>query len=87
MASGPILAVVAFEAYLILRSVLRMGAGLISKSWGALAIAVLCTTLGYLAMWGAFRGAAWCLWLAASAAFALGPAYQLAAARRATPEE
>jgi len=92
LASGPMLALLVGEAFLILRSVVPMGRGLVAKCWAAFAAAILLTTLGNVGMWVAGHGSLsapltgpmWCLWFAASAAYALGPTYQVAAARRAT---
>jgi hypothetical protein len=88
----PILCVLLFEAMLLRQSVLRMGNGLIARCWIALVWGILLTGAGELALWViphdlqslplAMFGTLFRLPIAA--AFALVPAYQVAAQRRAT---
>jgi hypothetical protein len=92
-ANDPLLGVVLAEAVLIRRSVLNMGSGLIARCWGAFAGAVLFTGLSYVALWMngnpvvGLSATAWYLASIAALAFALAPAYQLEAIRRAGAAE
>jgi hypothetical protein len=91
LAGLPILCVLVFQASLLVQSVLHLGSGLIARSWLALAAGILLTGLGQVTAWaiphysqplglGAFASL---LPLPIAAAFALVPAYQIAAQRRA----
>jgi hypothetical protein len=91
LAGLPILCVLFLEAMVLRRSVSRMGNGLITRAWVALVCGILLTGAGEVAWWviphysqtlplamfGIF------IHLPTAAAFALVPAYQLAAQRRA----
>ncbi|MCX6632804.1 MAG: hypothetical protein NTW28_34830 [Candidatus Solibacter sp.] len=91
LAGLPILCVLFLEAMLLRRSVARMGNGLIARGWFALVCGILLTGAGEVALWViphysqtlplAMFGAL--IHLPIAAAFALAPAYQLAAQRRA----
>jgi hypothetical protein len=92
LAGYPILCVLVVEARLLRRSVASMGRGLIAKCWGALSIAVLASALGEAGIW-LMRAAspAWpiaeielYIRFLAAVAFALAPAYLVAAQCRAT---
>jgi hypothetical protein len=88
--SDPLLIVLLFEAICIRRSVLGMGRGLIAKCWGAFAVGIAMTALGDIGLWATWNGylskplaaASWYVWFLWSAAYALGPAYQVEAFRR-----
>jgi hypothetical protein len=91
LAGLPILCVLFLEAMLLRRAVLRMGNGLVTKGWLALVCGILLTGAGEVALWviprdsqtlplGLFGAL---IRLPVAAAFALVPAYQVAAQRRA----
>jgi hypothetical protein len=83
----PLISLLLFEAVLIRRAIVDMGWGFIAKCWGAFAVAILLTSLGSMGQWAANFGylpwprnaIVWYVWYPVSAAFALGPAYQLEA--------
>ena len=87
----PILCVLSMEAMLLRRSVARMGNGPISKGWVVLGYGILLTVAGEVVLWvlphysQTLPLAMVCalMPLTIGSAFALVPAYQLAAQRRA----
>ena len=91
LAGLPILCVLFLEAMLLRQSVIRMGNGLLTRGWVALVCGILLTGAGEVALWViphysqtlplAMFGAL--IQLPLAAAFALVPAYQVAAQRRA----
>jgi hypothetical protein len=91
LAGLPILCVLFLEAMLLRRAVVRMGNGLIGRGWMALVCAVLLTGAGEAARWAiphypqslplAMLGAL--IEISTVAAFALVPAFQMAAQRHA----
>jgi hypothetical protein len=91
LAGLPILCLLFLQAMLLCRSVARMGNGLITRGWAALACGILLTGAGEVVLWVmphfshtlplAMFGAL--IRLPIAAAFALVPAYQVAAQRRA----
>jgi hypothetical protein len=91
LAGLPILCVLSLEAMLLCRSVARMGRGLIARGWVALGCAILLTVAGEVALWviphysQTLPLTMFCalLPLTIGAVFALVPAYQLVAQRRA----
>lgn len=91
-ASDPLLCVLLFQAILIRRSTANMGFGLISRCWLSFTAAIFLTSLGDISLWAWSRGylpyplvvASWFVWFLPSAAYALGPAYQLIAMLSAT---
>ena len=91
LAGLPILCVLSMEAMLLRRSVARMGNGLISKGWVVLGYGILLTVAGEVVLWvlphysQTLPLAMVCalMPLTIGSAFALVPAYQLAAQRRA----
>ncbi len=94
-ASDPLLSILILEAILIRRSAIETGYGLLAKSWGAFSIAIFLTSLGDIGIWATtnhnyiqwpYSSIAWYVWFLASAAYALGPAYQVEAYRRAVRE-
>ncbi len=97
--SDPLLCVLLFQAIVIRRSIGNMGWGLISRCWLCFTAAIFLTSVGDIGLWASAREyipyglemASWYVWFLASAAYALGPAYQLQAILRATgghvPEE
>jgi hypothetical protein len=88
----PVLCVLFLEAMLLRQSVTRMGHGLVAKCWGAFAVAIFMTGFAEAAVWViGHYSAEWplavvqcCGWFPGAAAFALAPAYQVAALCRAT---
>jgi hypothetical protein len=91
LAGLPILSVLFLEAMLLRQSVVRMGNGLISKCWAALMCGIFLTGAGELALWVIpHYSHAWPLetiesliLFSTAAVFALAPACQVAAQRRA----
>jgi hypothetical protein len=91
LAGLPILCVLYLEAMLLRRAVARMGNGLIARGWMALVYAVLLTGAGEAVVWAiphypqslplAMFGAL--IEISAAAAYALVPAYLVAAQRHA----
>ncbi len=89
--SDPLLCVLLSEAILIRRSTANMGFGLISRCWLAFTVAIFLTSLGDVGIWAQSRGylpyplvvTSWYIWFLPSAAYAIGPAYQLLAMLRA----
>ncbi len=93
--SDPLLCLLLLEAILIRRSAVQTGWGLLAKSWGAFSLAILFTSLGDIGQWATvnhnyipwpYSSVTWYVWFLASAAFTLGPAYQVEACRRAYRE-
>lgn len=90
--SDPLLCVLLFQAILIRRSTANMGFGLISRCWLSFTAAIFLTSVGDISLWAWAEGylpyalvvASWFVWFLPSAAYALGPAYQLIAMLRAT---
>ncbi len=89
--TDPLLSLLLLEAVLIRRYVTHMGPGLIARCWGAYTKAIFATSLGSMSMWAIsheiipwpLNSVTWYIWFVVSAAFALGPAYQVEAFRRA----
>lgn len=85
--SDPLLCVLLFEAILIRRSIANMGWGLISRCWLSFTVALFLTSLGDICLWMSMKGyfpapidaLSWYIWFLPSAAYVLGPAYQLQA--------
>jgi len=92
LVNDPLLSVLLIEAILIRRSALKMGRGLIARCWGAFTAAILLTFAGDVAVWLSghspvpvpLMATTWYLWFLASGAYALAPAYQVEACRRAS---
>jgi hypothetical protein len=90
-ANDPLLSVLLLEAVFIRRAVIGMGRSLIAACWGAFVAAVFLTSLGNMGLWVTRHGwlkwplssVTWYVWFFASAAFALGPAFQVEASLRA----
>ena len=80
------------EALWLFRSAQSMGGGLTGRTWKAFAAAIFLVILGDIGIWAFNYGyvpwpwtaLTWCIWLPATAAFALAPTYQLEAIRRAS---
>lgn len=91
-ASNPLLSLLLLEATFIRRSVANMGDGLIAKCWGAFTAAIFLTSIGNMGLWATthqyltlpYSALTWGIWHFAMAAYAVGPAYQVEALRRAT---
>jgi hypothetical protein len=91
LAGLPILCLLFLEAMLLRQSILRMGNGLVTRGWVALAWAVVLTGAGEVALWVIphysrtlpLQIADTLIRLPIAAVFALVPAYQVAAQRRA----
>ena len=93
--SDPLLSILLIEAILIRRSAVQTGWGLLTKSWGAFSLAIFLTSLGDIGIWATtnhnylpwpYSSITWYIWFLASVAYALGPAYQVEACRRAYRE-
>ncbi len=90
--SDPLLCILLFQAILIRRSASNMGWGLIARCWLSFTAAIFATSVGDIGLWAWSRGylphslqaASWFVWFLASAAYAVGPAYQLRAMLHAT---
>jgi hypothetical protein len=90
--SDPLLCILLLEASLIRRSIGNMGWGLIARCWVSFTAAIFLTSVGDIGLWAWWKGylpqlleiASWYVWFLASAAFALGPCYQLQALVYAT---
>ena len=88
----PLLGLLLIEAILVRRYSLRMGGGLIAQCWGAFTAAILVSFVGDVAVWlfahspvpVPLTATSWYVWFLASAAYALAPAYQVEACRRAS---
>ncbi len=89
--TDPLLSLLLLQAILLRRYVISMGWGLIGKCWGAFTVAIFATSLGNMGMWAAsyeyipwpLNSVTWYIWYVASAAYTLGPAYQVEAILRA----
>jgi hypothetical protein len=92
--SDLLLGILLVEAILIRRSAADIGWGLLAKSWRAFSLGILFTSLGDIGLWATshnylpwpYSSITWYVWFLASAAYALGPAYQVEACRRAYRE-
>ena len=93
--SDPLLTILLIEAIFIRRSAIETGWGLLAKSWGAFSLGIFLTSLGDIGIWATtnhyyipwpYSSITWYIWFFASAAFALGPAYQVEAFRHALRE-
>ncbi len=90
--SDPLLCILLLQAILIRRSVANMGWGLIARCWLSFTAAIFLTSVGDIGLWASAKGylpyfleiASWYVWFLASAAYALGPSYQLQAMLHAT---
>lgn len=86
----PLLLVLLFQALTLRRAAQTMAGGLIGRCWSAYSAAVFLTVLGCLGQWAVNYGylprpvavPTWFVWFLVSAAFAMGPAYQLEALDR-----
>ncbi len=89
--SDPLLCLLLLEAILIRRSAVNLGWGLVSRCWMCFMAAIFLTSVGDIGLWASSKGylphflevASWYVWFLASAAYALGPAYQSQAMLRA----
>jgi len=89
--TDPLLCLLLAEAILIRRSVLNMGWGLIGLCWSAFTAAIFLTSVGNIGLWlttnfalpRALEASTWYVWFLVYAAYALAPAYQVEACRRA----
>jgi hypothetical protein len=88
----PLLAILLTQAFLLRNSIQRMGQGWIGRTWNAASIGVFLVLLGNIGAMAEAYGylpwpwssVTWYVWIPASCAFALTPAYQLEAIHRAT---
>jgi hypothetical protein len=84
LAADPLLWVLLAQALRLFRSVERMGAGWISKCYGAFSVGIFLILLGDVAIWATGWGylpwpwsaLGWYVWIPAAVAFALAPLYQ-----------
>lgn len=89
--NDPLLSLLLLEAIVIRRSVIGMGWGLIAKCWGAFTAAIFLTSVGDIGLWATaheylpwpYSSVTWFVWFLSLTAYALGPAYQMEASRRA----
>ncbi len=89
--TDPLLSLLLVEAILIRRSVLNMGWGLIARCWSAFTAAIFLTSVGDIGLWLTanfelpmpLAASIWHIWSLVNASYALAPAYQLEACRRA----
>jgi hypothetical protein len=89
--SDPLLCILLFQAILIRRSTTTMGLGLLSRCWLSFTAAIFLTSLGDIGLWAWSKGflshgyeaVSWHIWFLATAAYTMGPAYQLQAMLRA----
>jgi hypothetical protein len=88
-ANDPLLCALLFFAFFLRRSLVQMGWGFVTKCWGAYVVAILGTSLASVGLWlesfGIFpypeNAILWYVWPIIYAAYALGPTYQVEAAR------
>ena len=88
--TDPLLSILLLEAILIRRCVLNLGWDYIAKCWGAFTTAIFITSLGNISIWASTNQylpwpaslITWYIWFLASAAYVLGPAYQVEASYR-----
>lgn len=88
-ANDPLLCVLLFFAFFLRRSLVQMGWGFVTKCWGAYVVAILGTSVASMGMWLANFGilpypesaTLSYVWPIIYAAYALGPTYQVEAAR------
>jgi hypothetical protein len=88
-ANDPLLCALLFFAFFLRRSLVQMGWGFVTKCWGAYVVAILGTSVASMGTWlAAFgilpyphRAILWYVWPIIYAAYALGPTYQVEAAR------
>jgi hypothetical protein len=82
--TDPLLWVLLAQALQLLRSVRQMGAGWISKCYGAFSVGIFLELVGDVAIWATNWGylpwpwsaLGWYVWIPAAVAFALAPVYQ-----------
>lgn len=92
LVNDPLLILLLIEAILLRRSALQMGRGLIARCWGAFTAGIFLTFVGDIAVWLSGHSplpvplttTTWYLWFLASGAYALAPACQVEACRRAS---
>jgi hypothetical protein len=92
-ATDPLLTVLLAEALLTRRLLRNLGWERLARCWTAVAAGSALTTLGDIGIWASWHNflpwpwsaTQWFVWFLASAAFALGPACQLQAARDTVP--
>jgi hypothetical protein len=87
--SDPLLVLLLIVAVFIRRSVVNLGYGMIANCWRSYVAGIALTSLGNASLWclacssfPIWSSLGWYVWLMADAAFALGPAYQVAAIER-----
>ncbi|MFN8009078.1 MAG: hypothetical protein U0V70_19035 [Terriglobia bacterium] len=88
--ADPLLSILLIEAILIRRCVLNLGWDYIAKCWGAFTLAIFITSLGNISIWASTKHLliwptsliTWFIWFLASAAYVMGPAYQVEASNR-----
>ena len=87
--TDPLLLMLLIVTVFIRRSVLNLGHGMIANCWRSYVAAVVLTSFADASLWcsscssiAVWNSLGWYVWLIADAAFALGPAYQVAAIER-----
>ena len=86
----PLLVVLLIQAIVIRRTLLSIGRGLFARCWGAFVAAIAFTALGEIVLWAEayeylpwrFSSIGWYVWFLASAAYTLGPGFQVEASRQ-----
>jgi hypothetical protein len=89
--ADPLLWVLLAQALRLFRSVERMGAGWISRCYGAFSVGIFLILVGDVMIWATVWGylpwpwsaLGWFVWIPAAVAFALAPLYQWEAMRNA----
>ena len=88
--SDPLLLLLLAVSVALHRSAANLGHGMIANCWRSFVVAIVLTSLGSASTWcldctvtPIWTSLGWYVWLFADAAFALGPAFQLAALERA----
>jgi hypothetical protein len=89
-ASDPLLSLLLVEAIVLRRTVLQMRGGLVARCWGFYAAAIVITLIGDIGIWATAYGHLpwplsslnWYVWLVSAGAYAVAPAYQVAAVQR-----
>ncbi len=87
--SDPLLLLLLVVAVLLRRSVAPLGAGMIANCWRSFIVAIVLTSAASASSWcldctvtPVWTSIGWFVWFAADAAFAMGPALQVAAVDR-----
>jgi hypothetical protein len=87
--SDPLLLTLLIVTVFIRRSVINLGHGMLANCWQSYVVAIVLTSIGDASLWctscstfPVWNSLGWYVWLVGDAAFALGPAFQVAAIER-----